>query len=108
MRRGRGGPAGGVPQQLRTAQSLELAARAPACVRREKLAYKECAGRSVSARVIESLTWSLFVSLLTHGLVSLCVDAYYFIFWDLPGGVLAAPESVLCGWIGVILLSLSG
>ena len=31
-------------------------------------------------------------------------------FWDLLGDVLAAPESALCGWIGVILLyiSLSG
>ena len=27
-------------------------------------------------------------------------------FWDLPGDVLAAPESALCGWIGVILSSL--
>ena len=30
-------------------------------------------------------------------LVSLCVDAYCFIFWDLPGDVLAAPELALCG-----------
>ena len=29
--------------------------------------------------------WSLFMSLLTHRLVILCVDAYCFIFWDLPG-----------------------
>ena len=36
---------------------------------------------------------SLFTSLLTHRLVLLCVDAYCFIFWDLPGDVLAAPES---------------
>ena len=36
-----------------------------------------------------------------------CVDAYYFIFWDLPGDVLAAPASALYGWIGVFLLSLS-
>ena len=27
-------------------------------------------------------------------------------FGGLPGGVLAAPESALCGWIGVILLTL--
>ena len=47
------------------------------------------------------------MSLLTHRLVFLCVDTYCFIFWDLPGDVLAAPESALCGWIGVILLSLS-
>ena len=46
------------------------------------------------------------MSLLTHRLVPLCVDAYCFVFWDLPGDVLAAPESALCGWIGVILLSL--
>ena len=38
-------------------------------------------------------------SLLTHRLVLLCVYAYCFIFWDLPGDVLAAPESA----IGVIL-----
>ena len=52
--------------------------------------------------------WSLFMSLslLTHRLVFLCVDAYCFIFWDLPGDVLAAPESALCGWIGVIPLVL--
>ena len=30
-----------------------------------------------------------------------------FIFWDVPGNVLAAPASALCGWIGVIPLSLS-
>ena len=56
---------------------------------------------------LDTLTWSLFMSLLTHRLVFLCVDAYCFIFWDVPGDVLAAPESALCGWIGVILLSLS-
>ena len=62
-----------------------------------------------SARISASLTWSLFTSLLTHRLVLLCVDAYWFIFWDLPGDVLAAPGAVpaLCGWMGVILLSLS-
>ena len=54
--------------------------------------------------IIPSLTWSLFTSLLTHRLVLLCVDANCFTFWDLPGAVLAAPESALCGWIGVILL----
>ena len=48
------------------------------------------------------------MSLWTHRLVLLCVDASCFIFWDLPGDVLAAPESALCGWMGVILsLSLS-
>ena len=26
-----------------------------------------------------------------------CVDAYYFILWDLPGEVLAAPASALYG-----------
>ena len=31
------------------------------------------------------------MSLLTHRLVLLCVDAYCFVFWDLPGDVLAAP-----------------
>ena len=56
---------------------------------------------------IDTLTWSLLMSLLTHRLVLLCVDAYCFVFWDLPGDVLAAPESALCGWIGVIPLSLS-
>ena len=80
-----------------------------------------------SARTIASLPWTLFTSLLTHRLVLLCIDANCFIFWDLPGDVLAAPESALgldrCntslslslslhlnqpwGWIGVILLSLS-
>ena len=54
-----------------------------------------------------SLTWSLFTSLLTHRLVLLCGEAHCFIIWDVPGDVLAAPESALCGWIGVILLSLS-
>ena len=58
-----------------------------------------------SARIIASLTWSLFMSPLTHRLVLLCVDAYCFIFWDVPGNVLAAPASALCGWIGVTLLS---
>ena len=47
------------------------------------------------------------MSLLAHRLVFLCVDAYCFLFWDLPGDVLAAPESATCAWIGVILLSLS-
>ena len=60
-----------------------------------------------SARITDSLTWSLFMSLLTHRLVLLCVGAYCFIFWDLPGDVPTAPESALCGWIGVILHSLS-
>ena len=63
-------------------------------------------GRALK-RIIASLTWTLFTSLLTHRLVLLCVDAGCFIFWDVPGDVLAAPESALCGWIGVILLSLS-
>ena len=60
-----------------------------------------------SARIIASLPWTLFTSLSTHRLVHLCIDAHCFIFWDLPGDVLAAPEAALCGWIGVILLSLS-
>ena len=30
-----------------------------------------------------------------------------FVLWDLPGGVLAAPESALCGWLALRLLSLS-
>ena len=38
------------------------------------------------------------------GLVLPCVDANWFIFWDVPGDVLAAPGSALCGWIGVVLL----
>ena len=42
-----------------------------------------------------------------HVSIDSCVDAYYFIRWGLPGDVLAAPELALCGWIGVILLSLS-
>ena len=46
-----------------------------------------------SARPIASLP--LFTSLLTHGRVLLCIDAHCFIFWDLPGDVLAAPESAL-------------
>ena len=60
-----------------------------------------------SASIIASLTWTLFTSLLTHRLVPPCVDAYCFVTWDLPGDVLAAPESALCGWIGVILLEVS-
>ena len=58
--------------------------------------------------IIDSLTWSLFMSLLTPRLVLLCVGAHRFIFWDVPGDVLAAPESALCGWIGVIPLSDEG
>ena len=46
------------------------------------------------------------MSVLTHRLV-LCADANCFVFWDLPGDVLAAPELALCGWIGVIRFSLS-
>ena len=45
------------------------------------------------------------MSLLTHRLVFLCVDAYCFIFWDLPGDVQAAPASALCGLTAVILFS---
>ena len=52
-----------------------------------------------------SLPWTLFTSLLIHRLVLLCIDAHCFILWDLPGDVLAAPESAL-GLDGVILLSL--
>ena len=48
-----------------------------------------------SATTIASLPWTLFTSLLTHRLVLLCIDAHCFIFWDLPGDVLAAPESAL-------------
>ena len=48
-----------------------------------------------SARTIASLPWTMFTSLLTHRLVLLCIDAHCFIFWDLPGDVLAAPESAL-------------
>ena len=48
-----------------------------------------------SARTIASLPCTLFPSLLTHRLVLLCIDAHCFIFWDLPGDVLAAPESAL-------------
>ena len=48
-----------------------------------------------SARIIASLPWTLFTSLLTHGLVLLSIDAHCFVFWDLPGDVLAAPESAL-------------
>ena len=58
-----------------------------------------------SAKTTASLARTLFTSLLTHRLVLLWVDACYFIFWDLPGDVLAAPESALCGWIGVRPLS---
>ena len=48
------------------------------------------------------------MALLTHRLDLFFVDAYCFIFWDLPRDVLVAPESALCGWIGVLLsLSLS-
>ena len=47
------------------------------------------------------------MSLLTHRLVLLCVDAHCSIVWDLPGDVLAAPDSALCGWNAVIRLSLS-
>ena len=32
---------------------------------------------------------------------------YCFVFGDVPGDVLAASESALCGWIGAMLLSLS-
>ena len=60
-----------------------------------------------SARITDPLTWSWFMSLLTRRLVLLCVDAYCFIVWDLPGDVLAAPEPGLCGRIGVIPFSLS-
>ena len=42
-------------------------------------------------------------SLLTHRLVLLCIDTHCFVFWDLPGGVLAAPAPALCGWTGVRL-----
>ena len=48
-----------------------------------------------SARTVASLSWTWFTSLLTHRLVLLCIDAHCFIFWDLPGDVLAAPESAL-------------
>ena len=48
-----------------------------------------------SARTIASLPWTLFTSLLTHRLVLLCIGAHCFIFWDLPGDGLAAPESAL-------------
>ena len=75
-----------------------------------------------SARTIASLPWTVFTSPLTHRLVLLCIDAHCFIFWALPGDVLAAPESALgldrcntslslsllaapasalCGWNGV-------
>ena len=59
-----------------------------------------------SATIIASLTWTLFTSLLAHRLVLDIIDAHCFICWDVPGDVLAAPESGLCGWTGVILLSL--
>ena len=64
-------------------------------------------GRAPPALCPHSLTWSLFMSLLTHRVIFLCADAYHFISWDLPGDVLAAPASALCGWNGVILPSLS-
>ena len=53
-----------------------------------------------------SVPWTLVASLLTHRLVLLCADAHCFIFRDLPGDVLA-PEPALCGWRGIIPLSLS-
>ena len=40
--------------------------------------------------------WVGYTSQMTHRLVLLCVDAHCFIFWDLPGDVLAVPESALC------------
>ena len=43
----------------------------------------------------------LDLDFVTHRLVLLCVVAHCFIFWNLPGYVLAAPELALCGWIGV-------
>ena len=36
---------------------------------------------------------------LFHVSIDPCVDAYYFILWDLPGDVLAAPKSALCGYV---------
>ena len=60
-----------------------------------------------SARIVGSLTWSLLTSLLAQRLVLLGLHAHCSIFWDLPGDVPAAPELALCGWIGVLLLSLS-
>ena len=48
-----------------------------------------------SVRTIASLPWTLFTSLLTHRLVLFCIVAHCFILWDLPGYVLAAPESAL-------------
>ena len=47
------------------------------------------------ARTIASLPRTLFTSLLTHRLVLLCIDAHCFIFWALPGDVLAALEPAL-------------
>ena len=47
------------------------------------------------ARLRRTLLLPSFTSLLTHRLVLLCIDAHCFIFWDLPGDVLAAPESAL-------------
>ena len=47
-----------------------------------------------SARTIASLPWTLLTSLLTHRPL-LCIEAHCSIFWDLPGDVLAAPESAL-------------
>ena len=52
----------------------------------------------VSASITASLTRSFFTSLLTHVLMHTVSS-----FGSLPGDVLAAPESALCGWIGVIL-----
>ena len=46
------------------------------------------------------------MSLLTIGL-SFFGLMHTVSIWDLPGDVLAAPESALCGWVCVILLSLS-
>ena len=46
---------------------------------------------AVTGKIIASLTWSLFTSLLTHRPVLVYLDAYCFISWDLPGDVLAAP-----------------
>ena len=58
------------------------------------LAYLASVGQA-SARIIASLPGTLFTSVLTHRLVLLHIDAHCFIFWDLPGDVLAAPESAL-------------
>ena len=45
----------------------------------------------VMMRTLLDVRW-IQRSALTHGLVLLCIDAYCFIFGDLPGDVLAAPE----------------